>query len=200
MREIRIHGRGGQGAVTAAQLLASAAFEEGKQVQSFAMFGMERRGAPVTAFTRIDSKPIVTREIIQNPDSLILLDPSMVKFPSTFSGLKAGGIVVMNSNRSVAELKKATGAELKKATGKLEADIFPIDATKISVNIFGQSSIPFTNVVMISAFAGVTKIVQIKSILKILPDFFSAKIVDKNKKAGLEGYKMMRNFLEEVVE
>jgi len=187
MREIRFHGRGGQGAVTAAQLLAAAAFEEGKYVQSFASFGMERRGAPVIAFTRIDKKPIETRGQIQNPDYLILLDPAVVKFPNTFIGLKPGGIVVINSTRS--------SSEIEKEMGEAEGRVYSIDATQISVNIFGQTSIPFTNVVMVGAFAGATGIVQVRSIIKVLPSFFPPKILEKNQKAAKLGYERMKNFL-----
>ena len=187
MKEIRLHGRGGQGAVTAAQLLAAAAFEERKFVQSFASFGMERRGAPVIAFTRIDEKPIETRGMVQNPGYLILLDPSVLNFPNTFTGLKPGGVVLINSTRSAFEIMK----EMRSLDGK----VFTLDATQISVTLFGQTSIPFTNVIMVSAFSKVTGMVKIESIIKVLPDFFSPKTLKKNRRAAKLGYEGMKEIL-----
>jgi 2-oxoacid:acceptor oxidoreductase gamma subunit (pyruvate/2-ketoisovalerate family) len=187
MWEIRIHGRGGQGAVTAGQILASAAFLEGKQAQSFATFGMERRGAPVTASARIDQNPIQVRGMIHHPDALVLLDPSIVRFPNTFFGLKPKGMVVVNSTRLPEEIK--THIKLP------DVVVFPIDATQISVSIFGQTSIPFTNVVMVGAFAAAGRIVKIESVISVLPEFFPLKTLEQNKKAGLLGYQMMEDSL-----
>ena len=105
MIEIRFHGRGGQGAVVASNILAEAAFMEGKDVCSFPFFGVERRGAPVTAFTRVDSRPIRVKSGIYAPDHVIVLDPSLLKAVDVLAGLKKGGIVLVNTHSKAAELK-----------------------------------------------------------------------------------------------
>src|SRR5512147_339759 len=97
MIEIRFHGRGGQGAVSSAELAALAAIEEGKFAQAFPSFGPERRGAPVMAFVRVSEKPIVTREKIYEPDIVIVLDPTLLKIVNVEAGLKKGGIIILNS-------------------------------------------------------------------------------------------------------
>ncbi len=98
MRELRIHGRGGQGAVIASKLLASALFHEGRWVQSFPAFGVERRGAPVTAFLRIDEAPIRLRCEVTEPDDLIVLDPTLIQAVDVTAGLKPGGSILINSD------------------------------------------------------------------------------------------------------
>ena len=102
MVEIRFHGRGGQGAVTSAELAALAAIEEGKYAQAFPSFGPERRGAPVMAFVRISDKPIVTREKVYTPDYVIVLDPTLLKLVNVEAGLKKGGTIIVNSTKSAA--------------------------------------------------------------------------------------------------
>ena len=96
MIEIRLHGRGGQGAVTSAELLATAAIQQGKYAQAFPNFGPERRGAPVMAFIRIDDHPIRNRHMIHNPDLVLVLDPSILRLVDVTSGLKQDGILVTN--------------------------------------------------------------------------------------------------------
>ena len=97
MKEIRFHGRGGQGAVLAARMLAIALVAEGKNVASFPMYGFERRGAPVVAFTRFDDKPIMEKTQIYNPDCLVVIDPGLLKLPTLFTGLNPGGMLILNS-------------------------------------------------------------------------------------------------------
>ncbi|MFH1757891.1 MAG: 2-oxoacid:acceptor oxidoreductase family protein, partial [Pseudomonadota bacterium] len=98
MIEIRIHGRGGQGAVIASEVLASAFFKEGKFVQAFPAFGVERRGAPVTAFTRVDDQPIRIRNFIYEPDHIIILDPTLIESTQVDSGLKENGWIIINTD------------------------------------------------------------------------------------------------------
>ena len=100
VKEIRFHGRGGQGAVTAAKMLASAAAEEGKCVASFPMYGFERRGMPVIAFTRVDDKPIREKTQIYTPDCLMVIDPTLLGLPNLFDGLKPGGVLILNSAKA----------------------------------------------------------------------------------------------------
>src|SRR5512136_3023164 len=99
MIEIRFHGRGGQGAVIASEVLASAFFKEGKYVQAFPSFGAERRGAPVTAFTRVDDQPIRIRHFIYEPDHIIILDPTLIESTQVDSGLKEHGWIIINTDR-----------------------------------------------------------------------------------------------------
>src|ERR1700681_3567280 len=112
MKELRFHGRGGQGAVLAAKMVASAAAIEGKCVASFPMYGFERRGMPVIAFTRFDDDPIREKSQIYTPDCLMVIDPTLLKLPSLFEGLKPGGVLILNSlhpleNRPSENLAKA---------------------------------------------------------------------------------------------
>jgi pyruvate ferredoxin oxidoreductase gamma subunit len=111
MFQVRIHGRGGQGVVTAAELLSIAAFGEGRHAQAFPSFGSERTGAPVVAFCRIDDRPIRVREPILAPDALIVQDPTLVHQVDVFAGLRPGGYVVLNSARGLAELGLADLAD-----------------------------------------------------------------------------------------
>ena len=104
LREIRIHGRGGQGGVTAAQLIAEAAFREGKHVVAFPFFGAERRGAPVKAFARISDEPIYVRSQVYEPDVVLVLDPSLLGLVDVTEGLKEDGIVVLNSPKRPQEI------------------------------------------------------------------------------------------------
>ena len=168
MIEIRIHGRGGQGAVTASELLAIAAFQEGKQSQAFPSFGPERTGAPVEAYCRIDSKPILLRTHVYNPDYLIVLDDSLLKMNIT-KGLSKKGVVVINSSESAAAGFKT----------------FNIDATKIALEILGR---PVVNTVMLGAFAKATKLLSLKSLEYAIKERFSGELAVKNIAAVERAY------------
>src|SRR5512142_2733974 len=109
MIEIRFHGRGGQGAVTSAELTALAAIGEGKYAQAFPSFGPERRGAPVMAFVRVSDTPIRTREKVYEPDIVVVLDPSLLQIVNVEAGLKSSGMVILNTKKSVEEVRKDTG-------------------------------------------------------------------------------------------
>ena len=122
MVEIRFHGRGGQGAVTSAELTALAAIEEGKYAQAFPSFGPERRGAPVMAFVRISDKPICTREKVYEPNYVIVLDPTLLKLVNVEAGLKKGGIVIVNTTKSAAQVRKETGIKAKTRDGRCQQD------------------------------------------------------------------------------
>jgi len=171
MIEIRFHGRGGQGAVTAAEILAKAAFEDGKYCQAFPFFGVERRGAPVMAFSRIDEKPIRRRYQIYNPDYVIVLDEGLLDVVDVFSGLKEGGKVIINTNQDI-EITN-------------NAEIYSIDATGIALDVLG---VPIVNTVMLGAFSGSTGEVSLESIIKIIKKTFPGKIGDKNAKAAELAY------------
>lgn len=152
MYEIRFHGRGGQGAVTASKILATAAFLENKWVTSFPFFGTERRGAPVTAFTRIDDSRIELRSQIYEPDAVIILDRSLMNIVNVTDGLKSDGIVVVNEK----------DGNLREA-GRYK--IGYVDATSIALrNGLGDPSHPIVNTAILGAFAKLSDLVSLRSI------------------------------------
>jgi 2-oxoisovalerate ferredoxin oxidoreductase gamma subunit len=177
MIEIRFHGRGGQGAVTAANILASAAFKEGKYVQAFPFFGVERRGAPVTAFTRIDDKPIRIKTQIYEPDVVVVLDPSLLDTVDVTAGLKDGGIVIINTEKSKDEILE----KLKKKPGKLAL----VDATTIALEILG---LPITNTAILGEVAKATGLVKLESVQEAIKETFSGALGEKNAKAAEEAF------------
>jgi 2-oxoacid:acceptor oxidoreductase gamma subunit (pyruvate/2-ketoisovalerate family) len=173
VKEIRIHGRGGQGAVTAARMIASAFVIEGKYVASFPMYGFERRGAPVAAFTRVDEKPIREKTQVYNPDLMMVIDPTLMKIAGLFAGLKPEGILIVNSpsfNSQVDKNIKVAGV---------------IDATKIAVEEIGRD-IP--NTCLCGAFAAVTKWVSLDSVLKAIADYQSGDMLKRNIRSAERGY------------
>jgi len=171
MIEVRFHGRGGQGAVTAARLLAEAAFNEGKYCQAFPSFGAERRGAPVLAFTRIDNKPIRIRTLVYEPNYVVVLDPTLLEVINVVAGLKKGGIIVVNAKEVPEELKA-----VKVAT---------VDATAIALEFLG---VPITNTAMLGAFARATKLVSLNSVVKVIEGYFGGKLAEKNVAAVKAAY------------
>ncbi len=177
MIEIRFHGRGGQGAVTAANILASAAFREGKYVQAFPFFGVERRGAPVTAFTRIDDKPIRIKTQIYEPDIVVVLDPSLLDTVDVTAGLKEGGTVIINTEKSKEEILE----KLKKKPSKLAL----VDATGIALEVLG---LPITNTAILGAVAKATGLVKLESVQEAIKDTFSGALGEKNAKAAEEAF------------
>ncbi len=175
MKEIRFHGRGGQGAVLAARMLASAFVAEGKYVANFPMYGFERRGAPVVAFTRIDDKPIREKTQIYTPDCLIVIDPGLLTLPTLFTGLQKNGVFILNSPKK--ELKQPN-ENVK--TGGL------VNATSIAVQEIGRD-IP--NTCLLGAFAAATGWLKLESILACLSDYLSGDILQRNLKSAERGYK-----------
>ncbi|MFH0979190.1 MAG: pyruvate ferredoxin oxidoreductase subunit gamma [Candidatus Woesearchaeota archaeon] len=173
MIEIRIHGRGGQGAVTTGQILAIAAFYDGKESQTFPMFGVERTGAPVQAFARISDEHINLRSQIYNPDVVLVLDASLVECVNVTDGLKRDGILIVNSNRSPKELKI-----------KGEFEVHAVDATSCAMEIFKK---PIVNTAMLGAFAAITKAVSLGSLEKAIDETIlrkkGAELAELNKKA-----------------
>jgi len=172
MYEIRIHGRGGQGAVTAAQILAIAAFHKGKNTQAFPRFGTERRGAPVESFTRIDNKIILIRSAVYHPDIVIVLDPSLLSSVDVTKGLKKNGFIIINSSKKT----KPNGFTT-----------YNVDATAIALKIFGRDIV---NTAMLGALAAVSNIVDMPSLNKAIEDRFEGRtsIIEKNKQAVKEVY------------
>jgi len=178
MIEIRIHGRGGQGSVTAAELIASAVFYDGKFSQAFPNFGVERRGAPVMAFARIDDKFIRLRSQITAPDYIIVQDASLMDGVDVFAGAKEGTVVMINTKKSVSDFPAKRGVEIK-----------TIDAVEIAMKVIGK---PIINTVLLGAFAGMTRLIELKSIEKAIDHRFSGEIAELNVKAAGEGYKKLK--------
>ncbi len=177
MKEVRIHGRGGQGSVTAAELLAVAAFEDGKYSQAFPFFGVERRGAPVTAFTRLSDEKIRLRSQIYEPDYVIVQDATLITAVDVTAGLKPGGIVIVNSEKS------ATDLDIDK-----QIDVRTIDATGIALDVIGR---PIVNTTLLGAFAGATGEISIESIDKSVLARFPGKIGELNVQAAEKAYTLM---------
>ena len=176
--EFRWHGRGGQGAWTASELLARTAIYEGKYIQSFPEFGPERMGAPVTAFTRISSEPIRIHCAVYEPDVVAVLDPTLLKVVPATSGLNESGIIIVNSGDEPAKVKEV----LKMEKGK----VWTVPATEIALRILGM---PITNTAMLGAVARATSIVTLESMEKIVKERFRLDIAEKNFAVIKEAYK-----------
>ncbi|MFH0870597.1 MAG: 2-oxoacid:acceptor oxidoreductase family protein [archaeon] len=179
--EIRFHGRGGQGAKTAAALLAEAALEQGKYVQSFPEYGAERQGAPVKAFVRISDKPITIHSGITHPDVVVVVDPTIMNSVKVADGLDPNGIILVNTNESIDDLKKKLS---------FEGRIVAIDALKISLETLGK---PVTNTTMLGAMAKTIPSIQFETLKSYTHAHFLKKlgkdIADKNIAALERAYK-----------
>lgn len=166
MMEIRFHGRGGQGAVTGVRVLATALYLEGKYTQGIPMYGTERRGAPVVSFLRVGDKRINERDLVHNPDMVVVLDPLLGRSVPVTDGLKAGGLVLINHPRSGKET--GLGGNFKVAT---------VDATNIAMETIGR---PITNTAILGAFAKVTGMVTLESLEEAIKDQWPGRIAEMN--------------------
>lgn len=184
MKEINIYGRGGQGAVTAAQILATAAFGEGYWPQTFPKFGGERRGAPVVAYVRIDNEPIVIRTKVYAPDVVVVMDFNLFKMLNPLGDIKPDGTAIINYPDQ--------GEGLPSSIIEGVASLFTVDATKIAHQIYGKTTIPITNVTLLGAYCAAVKDISLESIYEALPDFFPEEKVELNWKAAQMGYKNLR--------
>ncbi|MDD5148138.1 MAG: pyruvate ferredoxin oxidoreductase subunit gamma [Candidatus ainarchaeum sp.] len=170
MKEIRIHGRGGQGAVTSSQVLAIAAFFDGKKSQAFPYFGVERTGAPVEAFARISKEKIFLRQHVYEPDFVLVLDSSLVHALDITKGLKKNGLIIINSNKKPLDF------------GLKGFKVYCLDITKTALEIIGK---PFVNIAALGAFAGLSGEVSLDALNKAIGQRFenNARIGELNKKA-----------------
>lgn len=166
MLEIRIHGRGGQGNVVAAYLLASAAIEQGQYAQAFPSFGAERRGAPVSAFVRIHSQPIQRRCQILAPDYLIIQDDALLQVSGVLDGLKPQGGALINSTQTATALAQATGV-----------NIIPLAATQLAQTWLGR---PVPNTALLAAFLTLTQILPLTALESVLAKRFKGKVLEQN--------------------
>lgn len=179
MIEIRIHGRGGQGSVTMAELLAESAFYNKLESQAFPNFGVERRGAPVTAYVRIDEKPIRLRSQIYSPDYVVIQDASLLTDEKILADVKRGATVIINTSKSLSHYKIPTGIR-----------IIIIDALEIAQEVIGK---PIINTVLLGAFAGATGIIKLAAIERAIKARFSQEIAEKNIKASKRGFEVIAN-------
>ena len=180
MIEIRWHGRGGQGAVTAAVLLAQAAINEGKYAQSFAEFGPERRGAPVVAFTRINDNPIYVRCHIYNPDVVVILAPKLMTTLNVTDGLKKNGCIIINTVKQPEEVKAAINFSGLVAT---------VDATKIALE---ELNAPIVNTAILGSIVKTTNLVKLEAVNEALRKRFSGSVAEKNINAVTRAFKETR--------
>ena len=175
MQEIRFHGRGGQGAVIGSEVLAHAFFIEGKYVQAFPAFGVERRGAPVMAFCRMDDKPILLRNQIYRPDHVVVLDATMLDNVPVTQGLKTGGTVLINGSDSLEYYEAKVGPDFR---------VFMVDASAVAVeNRLGSAANPIVNTAILGAFARVTGLVGVAAVLEAIDEYVPVK-KEENKKAA----------------
>jgi pyruvate ferredoxin oxidoreductase gamma subunit len=179
MLQTRIHGRGGQGVVTSAELLSSAAFLEGRHAQAFPSFGSERTGAPVVAFCRIDDRPIRTREPIAQPDALIVQDPTLLHQVDVFSGVRPGGHILINTGRSVAELGLDDIAD--------RFVLVTLPATELAREHLGR---PMPGAPLLGGFAAVTGAVSIASLAAAIRERFSGVLGEANVAAAQAAHDM----------
>jgi len=190
MLQVRIHGRGGQGVVTAAEMLSVAAFDEGRHAQAFPSFGSERTGAPVVAFCRIDDKEIRLREPIIAPDALIIQDSTLLYQVDVFSGLKPEGYVLINTGRSFAEL----GLD-DLLRGRPAGRLCAVPATDIAMRHVGR---PLPNVPLLGGFAAISGALRLESVVKAINGKFSGKVAAGNIAAASEAYRIAREKMEEA--
>ncbi len=180
LAEIRFHGRAGQGMVTAAELLATAAGMEGKYSQAFPVFGSEKRGPPVMSFCRISDSPIRIYDQVREPDIVIVADPSVLSSVNVASGLKKGGIIIANCSCTASDL------------GIADAKAYAVDGTKIALEHLKR---PIFNTVMLGAFVKITGMVRLESIETAIHAEFGEKdkaIADKNVEAIRACYELTK--------
>lgn len=192
MFQVRIHGRGGQGVVTAAEMLSVAAFAEGRHAQAFPSFGSERMGAPVVAFCRIDDKEIRLREPVMEPDAIIIQDPTLLHQIDVFAGLKPDGYVLLNTNRSF----EALG--LKDFLSDRPAErLCTLPATEIGLKHIGR---PIPNVSLLAGFSALSGLIRLESVIQAVTKKLSGKMMDGNIAAATEAYNLTRARMQEAAQ
>jgi pyruvate ferredoxin oxidoreductase gamma subunit len=182
-QQIRIHGRGGQGVVAMAEILAIAFFIDGYEVQAFPNFGVERSGAPIQSYVRISHKNILTREHIYEPDILLILDSTLIGKANIFSGIKKTTKIIVNTNLNLSELIEIIKTNIKLPNGFDFKNIMNIDATSIALNIFGKNIV---NTAMLGSLVNISGLLKLESAKIAIKKKFSDKgndIVEKNIEA-----------------
>jgi len=190
MLQIRIHGRGGQGVVTAAELLSVAAFEQGRHAQAFPSFGSERTGAPVVAFCRIDDRDIRLREPILAPDVLIVQDPTLLHQVDVFQGLQASGYVLINSRKTFDALGLAEIASRFR-----RERLITVPATDIALKHLGR---PLPNAVLLGGFAALSGLVTLEAVAHAIQTKFSGPVAAANIAASAEAFEYVQKEMQEL--
>jgi len=184
MFELRIHGRGGQGVVTAAEMFSVAAFVEGRHAQAFPSFGSERMGAPVVSFCRIDDREIRLREPIMEPDAIIIQDTTLLHQVDVFAGLKKDGYILLNTSRNFAELG------LNDLIGGRQPErLCTLPATELGLKHIGRA-IP--NVPLLAGFAALSGLIRLESVINAIGEKFSGKVAEGNIAAANEAYNLIK--------
>lgn len=184
MFQVRIHGRGGQGVVTGAEMLSIAAFLGGQHAQAFPSFGSERTGAPVVAYCRMDNKEIRLREPVMEPDAIIIQDPTLLHQVDVLSGLKKDGYILINTSRTFAEL----------GLGEFVKDFKPdrllsVGATELSMKHVGR---PVPNVPLLGAFAAATGLITLDAVQAAIDQKFKGAVAQGNKDAARDAYEIVK--------
>lgn len=190
MFQVRIHGRGGQGVVTGAEMLSIAAFLGGRHAQAFPSFGSERTGAPVVAYCRMDDKEIRLREPIMQPDALIIQDPTLLHQVDVFSGLKKNGFILINTTRSFDQL----------GLGEFVQDFSPghllmVGATELAMKHVGR---PVPNVPLLGAFAALSGLITLDAVLAAIQQKFRGAVAQGNMEAAREAYASVKQQAQEA--
>ncbi|HHN81247.1 MAG TPA: pyruvate synthase [Methanomicrobia archaeon] len=175
--EIRWHGRGGQGVVTASELFAEAALLEGNYIQAFPEFGPERMGAPIKAFTRISESPITIHSQVYTPQIVVVLDPTLLGQVPVTEGLSDDGIVVVNSHKSVDEVKRILG---------FNGTVYSLDATKIAMDHIGR---PVANTACAGALVKISELIKLDNLITVTQEKFREKLSEKAVIANVETIK-----------
>ena len=190
MFQVRIHGRGGQGVVTAAEMLSIAAFLEGRHAQAFPSFGSERTGAPVVAFCRIDDREIRLREPVLEPDALIIQDPTLLHQVDVFGGLARAGYVLINTSRTFDALGVGDFART------LRADrLCTVPATELALKHVGR---PLPNAALLGGFAAVSGRVSLEAVAAAIRDKFKGEVAEGNVAAANAAYEHVRSEMRET--
>ncbi len=183
MFQVRIHGRGGQGVVTAAELLAVAAFNEGRHAQAFPSFGSERTGAPVVSYCRIAEQEIRTRAPVEAPDALVVQDATLLHQVDLFSGVGPDGYVLVNTSHTFEELGIAD------FVSKFRADrLLTVPATEIALRLLGR---PLPNAVLLGGFAAMTGAVSIDAVVAAIGQRFSGAVAERNADGAREAARVV---------
>ena len=190
MLQIRIHWRGGQGVVTAAEMLSLAAFEQGRHAQAFPSFGSERTGAPVVAFCRIDDQEIRLREPIMAPDVLIVQDPTLLHQVDVFQGLKPDGYVLINTKRSFDELGLGEISQRYR-----HERLVTVPATDIALRLLGR---PLPNAVLLGGFAALSGLVTLEAVEHAIRHKFKGRVAEGNVAGAIEAFAYVQNEMKEL--
>ena len=180
MFQVRIHGRGGQGVVTAAEMLSLAAFDEGRHAQAFPSFGSERNGAPVVSFCRIDDRPIRLREPVAEPDALIIQDPTLLHQVDVFAGLRADGYMLINTAKSLGELG------LEEFVKDFRAErLLTVPASDLAREHTGR---PVANAALLAGFAALSGLISLDSVVKAIGEKLPERVVAGNVAAARDAF------------